>query len=65
MHIEFGPSERILPEVVWNHIDGPLMYLSNHQLHWLTWRERLALWLGFSTLEAVDDDYVSGRKRNW
>jgi hypothetical protein len=55
----------IEPDVVWNHIDGPLLYLSNCQLHWLTWRERLALWLGLTTIETINADYVSGRKRDW
>ena len=40
--------------MVWNHIDGPLMYLSNGGLHWLTWRERLALWLGLTDEDSID-----------
>jgi hypothetical protein len=51
------------PSVVWKHIDGPLMYHSDGQLHWLTWRERLALWFGLMTEDEIDADYVSGRKR--
>jgi hypothetical protein len=45
-------------EMVWDHIDGPLMYLSNGQLHWLTLRERLALWLGLTTEQAINDKHI-------
>lgn len=53
------------PSMNWKHIDGPLMYHSDGQLHWLTWRERLALLFRCTTVEAIDADYVSGRKRHW
>jgi hypothetical protein len=60
-----GYPEGMRHSMNWKHIDGPLMYHSNGQLHWLTWRERLALWFGFATEEAIDANYVSGRKRHW
>jgi hypothetical protein len=34
------------------HIDGPLMTWAG-QLHWLTWRERLALWLGLTSVDVL------------
>jgi hypothetical protein len=40
------------PHVMWTHIDGPLMTWAG-QLHWLTMRERIALWFGATTIEAV------------
>lgn len=40
------------PHVNWRHIDGPLMTWAGH-LHWLTWRQRLALWFGRTTLTDV------------
>ena len=40
------------PHVNWRHIDGPLMTWAG-QMHWLTWRQRFALWLGRTTIEAV------------
>ena len=40
--------------VNWRHIDGPLMYLSDGQFHWLTWRERIQLFFGWTTLEYIN-----------
>ena len=40
------------PEVTWNHIDGPLLYWAS-QIHWLTWRQRLRIWLGLATVDAI------------
>ena len=62
IEVQFKPRN---PDVVWNHIDGPLMYLTNCQLHWLTLWERFTLWVGLTTLEEIDADYVTGRKRDW
>ena len=44
--------------IQWKHIDGPLMHLRNGQLHWLTWRERLALWLGFTDETSIEQKYL-------
>lgn len=46
----------------WKHIDGPLMYHSDGGLHWLTWRERLALWLNLTDLAAIDKQYRGSRR---
>lgn len=40
------------PRVQWNHIDGPLLSWAGH-IHWLTWRERLAIWLRFRTVYEI------------
>jgi hypothetical protein len=45
--------------IVWKHIDGPLMYLSGGGLHWLTYAERIQLYLGLTTEKAIND------KRNY
>lgn len=42
------------PRIVWKHIDGPLLYCSNGLLHWLTWRERMRLWLGLADIHDID-----------
>ena len=50
------------PHVVWKHIDGPMMACSDGQVHWLTWRERLMLALGLTTIEAIDAA-ITGRAK--
>lgn len=47
-------NEAILagPDVKWNHVDGPLMIWAGHG-HWLTWRERFALWIGRATVDEI------------
>jgi len=40
------------PHVTWKHIDGPLMSWAG-RLHWLTFRERVALWFGRTTIEEI------------
>ena len=40
------------PSVQWNHIDGPLMTWAG-QLHWLTWKERMMIDLGVTTVDLV------------
>jgi hypothetical protein len=47
------------PYVQWNHIDGPMLSCSDHQVHWLTWRERFALWLGLTTIAEIDAKIVA------
>ncbi len=48
------PNEAITdgPDVTWNHIDGPLMHWAGN-MHWLTWRERLRIASGYSTVDDV------------
>jgi hypothetical protein len=58
-----GYPKGIEPKVNWKHIDGPLLYTSDAGLHWLTYRERVKLWLGWTTIREIDRrrrrDYVS------
>jgi hypothetical protein len=49
------------PTVTWNHVDGPLLCWAG-QLHWLTFRERLSLWLGLTTIEAITQKRWPQRK---
>lgn len=36
------------PHINTTHIDGPLLIFSDGQCHWLTFRERILLWLGWT-----------------
>lgn len=47
------------PEINWKHIDGPLLYCSDGQLHWLTWRERARLFFGTADIHDIDFEYRS------
>lgn len=40
------------PSVQWNHIDGPLLSWAG-LMHWLTWRERFAVWIGRKTIDDI------------
>lgn len=42
------------PYINRKHVDGPLLYFSNGEMHWLTWRERLALWLGRTDADRLE-----------
>ena len=48
------PMEAITdgPSLQRNHIDGPLLHWAGH-MHWLTIRERLALWFGLTTIDDI------------
>lgn len=48
------PERAVLagPKVIWKHVDGPLMHWAGN-MHWLTWSERLGLFLRRTTLDAV------------
>ena len=45
------------PSINLKHIDGPLLSMRNGELHWLTWRERILLWLGRVDAEALERKY--------
>lgn len=47
----------------WKHIDGPLMYHSDGGIHWLTWGERLRVWLGWTDFDKIDKQYVGSLYR--
>lgn len=42
------------PEINWKHIDGPLLYCSDNSLHWLTYRERIQMALGWVDIHDLD-----------
>lgn len=41
------------PHINRKHVDGPLLVYSDGQLHWLTWRERIALAFGQTDANAL------------
>lgn len=43
--------------VVWKHIDGPLLKTSTGKLHWLTWWERIQLYFKRTTLDKLNRKY--------
>jgi hypothetical protein len=57
------PREALLadPHVNWKHIDGPLMIWAG-QMHWLTLRERVALSLRMTTVEAIAQKHWPARR---
>lgn len=42
------------PTINWHHVDGPLLYCADGQLHWLTWRERFRLYWGLADIHDID-----------
>jgi hypothetical protein len=48
------PTDFQPARINWKHIDGPLMYLSNGQLHWLTLWERVQLFFGQVDIHDLD-----------
>ena len=40
-----GPNAQ--PHIQWNHVDGPLLVMSDGAMHWLTWLERLCVLIGW------------------
>ena len=48
------------PYINWKHIDGPLLYTSEGQLHWLTLRERFRCWLGLDDMASLNAKHVRG-----
>jgi hypothetical protein len=52
-----GWPENARPSINRRHIDGPLLYLRNGEMHWLTLWERLLLWLGKTDALALEKKY--------
>lgn len=52
--VRFDPEAE--PYIQWDHIDGPLLHLRCATVHWLTWRERFRVHMGW------DDVYSLERK---
>jgi hypothetical protein len=50
-----GHQQNFQPaEINWKHIDGPLLYMTNGQLHWLSYWERLQLFFGWTDVHELD-----------
>jgi hypothetical protein len=47
----------IEPEIVWNHIDGPLLYTSDCGLEWLSLWDRIQFKLGLIDINGLDRKY--------
>lgn len=56
---EMGISFRKIPEphIQWDHVDGPLLHTSTFSFVWLTWWDRLLLWIKLSSLYKLDIQY--------
>lgn len=48
------PADFRPAEVNWRHIDGPLLHLTNGQIHWLTRWERIQLFFGWTDIHELD-----------
>lgn len=42
------------PSIQSNHIDGPVLFFRDGQMHWLNWRERFLLAIGFTDAEKLE-----------
>ncbi len=49
------------PRINWRHIDGPMLMWAGN-VHWLTWRERIAFWFGRATAESIAQSRWPERK---
>jgi hypothetical protein len=54
-HLSFPMNAR--PRIHGSHIDGPLLVFSDGQIHWLTLRERIVLWLGLTNAEKLQEEH--------
>lgn len=43
-----------MPHIQFEHVDGPMLHCRDGSVHFLTWRERIALKFGMITLEELD-----------
>ncbi|MGE5522364.1 MAG: hypothetical protein ACM3SS_01520 [Rhodospirillaceae bacterium] len=50
-------SQKNRPHIQRNHIDGPLLYLRDGRLHWLTLKERFLLWIGGTDAYKLERKY--------
>lgn len=61
--VEFNPDD--VPSIQWNHIDGPLLHLRSGELHWLTWWERVRVWLGYENEFTLEKKYAPEFVNRW
>jgi hypothetical protein len=50
-------DSKIDPYIQWNHIDGPVLVCENGSMHWLTYIERLLMFLGFTNVAKLNRKY--------
>jgi len=48
------PADFMPAKINWKHIDGPLLYTTDGGFHWLTWRERIQLFFGWTDIHELD-----------
>jgi hypothetical protein len=55
------------PQITWKHIDGPLLWISDGGLQWLTLWERVQMFCGWTDIYALDRKHqrVSPGHRAW
>lgn len=46
------------PEINWGHIDGPLLVCRNGALRWLTYRDRVRMWIGLDDIYSLERKYL-------
>jgi hypothetical protein len=46
------------PAIRWDHIDGPLLVCRNGSLHWLSWLDRLRVWIGADDIYSLERKYL-------
>ncbi len=47
------------PVITWKHECGPLMTLVDGKLHWITWKERILLFLGLTNPKEINNLHLS------
>ena len=53
--VEFLENES--PRINWHHVDGPLLICRDGTLHWLSKSEILWVYMGFTSIEQLDNTY--------
>lgn len=42
------------PFINWKHVDGPMLICSDGTMWWLTWGQRLKMWLGILNIDQLN-----------
>lgn len=61
--VEFKPDAA--PEIVWKHIDGPMLCLRNGQVHWLTLWERFRCWMELDNAFTLEKKHAPEFVERW
>lgn len=51
------------PYIKWKHIDGPLLVCRDGQMHWLTWRQRFSMWVGWRDIYDLEREIMYSPQR--